>query len=111
VIHQEPFHEQDAALSGHIAQPDQPMMLDALPEDALPDVLVHRQEDPVLCRRPSEELSIARISASLAGLDDIVPATAQPVSKAPPDAHVYEESHLVPTRTASSESPAMTACA
>jgi hypothetical protein len=40
-----------------------------------------------------------------------VPAAAQPVSEAPPDAYVYEESHLVPTRTASSESWAMTACA
>ena len=42
------------------------MMLDALPEDELAKVLVHRHEDPVLCRRPSEELSIARIPASLA---------------------------------------------
>ena len=110
VIHWQPFHEQDAALSGHIGQPDQPMMPSARLEDELPKVLVHRHEDPVLCRRPSE-LSIARISTSLAGLDDIVAATAQPVSKTPPDAYVYEESHLGPTRTASSESWAMTACA
>jgi hypothetical protein len=40
-----------------------------------------------------------------------VPATTQPVSKAPSDACIDEEFHLVPTRTASSESWAMTACA
>jgi hypothetical protein len=64
------------------------MMPSALPEDELPKVLVHRDQDPVLGRRPSEELSIARISTSLAGLDDIVPVTTQPASKAPPDACV-----------------------
>lgn len=102
-------HDGDPSGCGHIGQPYHPAMRRPLLEDELAEVGIDGHEDATLRGGPLQHSGIARIASALPCLDDVVSFCAQPVRQSPTGTPVNEEPHLCVTRTASSESLAMTA--
>ena len=80
-------------------------------EHQLAEVHVNRHHHPAFRGRNVEECPVAWIGAEAVGEDHIMALVDEPVGKSPPRAGVDEESHPPATDTATSESPATTACA
>lgn len=105
------LHECNTPFRRHIGQTDHPGVRRALAEYKLPEVFIHRHEHAPLSGCPCENHSVAGVRPSLARLDDIMTLLPQPFRETAARAPVDEEFHLPATRTASSVSWAMTACA
>jgi hypothetical protein len=104
-------HDGDSSCGGYIGQAYHPAMRCSLLEDELAEVGIDGDENATFHDRPLQHRRITRIAAALPCLDDVVSFCAQPVRQAPTGTPVNEEPHLCVTRTASSESLAMTAWA
>ena len=111
MLGKEHLHEGNTRFGGNIRQPDHSRVSLTRGVDQLPEVLVHRNEDPLLGICPYQDVSVSRVGSSLAGFEDIVPPLTNPVRQPTTGASVDQEFHLTATWTASRESFAMTAWA
>ncbi len=109
MLGKEHIHEGNTRFGGDIRQPDHSRVSLARGEDQLPEVLIHRNKDPLLGICPHQEDSVSRIGSPLLGFYDIVPPLTKPVRQPSAGTSVDQESHLTATWTASRESFAMTA--
>lgn len=105
------FHQQDTGIRRHVRQPDDTGVLLSIAKDELAEVLVHCDQDAILGFGFLEKGAVTGIRSQVERLDDIMLILTQPVRETPAGASVNEEPHLPPTRTESSESCAITACA
>ena len=76
--------------------------------DELTEILVHRDENPVLRTRSFQQCSIARVRAEGMRFHNVVSIAAQPLCQSPPSASISKESHRPLTDTGASVSPAIT---
>ena len=96
--------------SRRVGQANDPAMRLAFCENQCSEVFVQRHEHPALGERLGEQLLVARIGAALARFGNVVTFASQPLRERCARASVNQELHP-PTRTASSESLAITAWA
>ncbi len=111
VIPQDVVHERDATFDRDVRQSHEPSMRCSVAVDELAEVLVHRHEDTCLGRRPGEQDPVTGILPALKRFGHVMPLLTQPLGQPPTGAPVDQKPHEAPTRTASSESWAITACA
>lgn len=105
------LHQPDTLLSRDIGKTDETGVTATLHEDELPEILIHGDEYSPFGVGPGQQHSIARIGATIPGLRDVVTLLTEPGRKPCTGTPINEKPHDVPTRTASNESWAMTACA
>jgi hypothetical protein len=86
-------------------------MRDALHVDQRPEIRIDSHEDAPFGRRPFQQGVIPWVWSHLPGREDIMPLGPEPRGQALPGAPIHQKFHGVVTVTASSVSPAMTACA
>jgi hypothetical protein len=111
MISQNLRHQINALSGGHVRQPNKTAMRRALGKEKLPEVFVHRDEHAIFRRRSFQQHAITRVAATLAGFHHVVTMAAQPLGQSTPGAAIDQKPHWPATRTESSVSCAMTACA
>ena len=79
------------------------------PENELSEIRVDCHDNSIFCNRPLEHRDIAGIASAFTRFDDVMALITQPAGQTMARAAVDEELHFDATRTASSESRAMTA--
>ena len=80
-------------------------------ENQFSEILVYRDEAPILRLRQFQQSSVAGIRANGQGIKHIMPGVAEPLRQSMTSTPVNQKPHASPTETASSLSPAMTAWA
>ena len=95
---------------GHsnIGQEDQSRVGNSSQVDQSSKVLVHRDENPVICSRSFQQSPVAWIRAEGLGFNNVMTVVAQPLRQLPPGAPVDQEPHRAATETGARVSPAIT---
>lgn len=104
-------HQLDTLGGRHVRQPNYATVGRASDNEELSEILIHRHEHAVLRSCPLQQNPVTRIRASFARLNDVIALAAQPLGEPTPSAAIDQKPHCPATRTESSLSCAMTACA
>ena len=76
--------------------------------DQFPEVLVHSDKNPILCRCSFQQCPVAGVWAKTLRFDNVVSVAAQPLRQPSPGTSVDKKSHRLPTETGARVSPAIT---
>ncbi len=76
--------------------------------DQFSEILVHRDENPVLCPRSLQQSPVAWVRAEGLPFNNIVAVAAKPFGQLSARTSISEESHCPATETGASVSPAIT---
>jgi len=103
--------QRNAPFGGHVRQTDQTTVGNIFSKNELTEIGVNGNQDTPLVGGELQQRTVSRIGAPLARFGDVMTLFPQPPRQPHPGATVDQELHSQLTRTASSESLAMTACA
>ena len=103
--------DSDSLLRWNIRKSNEPGVWNAMQVNKRPEVRIDGDEDSIFGVRPLQQRPITGIRDDLSGLDDIVTAVVQPFRQPAAGAAVHQEFQRLFTDTATSVSPAITACA